>query len=112
MKIMSGAYVSEENYKLVETLGEIFTGALQATNSGVFYHHNISQLLWGYKDNFLNQTQKQSKQLPPSWSKSLKITFPSNLTTTIQLQVYMIFLSSLLNLLVYLPISHFMMALP
>ena len=87
MKIMEGANVTEANYQFVVTLGKIFSAALGATHSGVFYHHNISQLLWGYKDIFLEQIQEKSSQLPKQWLESLNISFPQNLNPRIQLQV-------------------------
>lgn len=88
MKILSKANTTTPSQKIImNTLGKIFDAALTQTKSGIFYHHNISQLLWGYKDNFLDQIQKNSGQLPPQWFLSLNISFPNNLNTFIQLQV-------------------------
>ena len=96
MKILSRANVTKDNQVIaMKFFDQVFDAALKSTQSGVFYHHNISQLLWGYKDNFLDAIQKYSTD--PSLAgllKSLNITFPKNLTTFIQLQVLSLCISS------------------
>ena len=91
MKILAGANVTEDSDSSkkdpMKFFGTIFGAALDSVGADIFYHHNISQLLWGYHDDFLAAVQAQSSQLPEPFLKALNISFPSNLDTTIQLQV-------------------------
>jgi len=90
VKILAGANVTEHSDPSktgpMIFFGKIFSAALDNEGADIFYHHNISQLLWGYHDNFLAAIQAESSSLPPSYLKALNISFPSNLDTTIQLQ--------------------------
>jgi len=86
LKILKGASTdTPEKEGIMNFIHIIISHVMAKSNSSVFYHHNVRQLLWGYEDKFLDLIQSES--IPENMQKKLNISIPKNLNTFIQLQV-------------------------